>query len=653
MRVIRNILALLANQVGSWLVTFVITLVVPSYLGASVYGLYSFAYSYIGFFALGMQLGIGTYLTWRIAREPEMATRLTFNALIMQIPLGITCVAAALLVLPAVDANPTTFMLVVLIAISTALGTLNTTCGAALAGFQIMRVPAFINLFTSASGALLILLAIYFKVGLLPFAAAGILSQSVGLIFFLAYTHKKIGLVPKLDLPLWRTIVLGGLPFFTWSAVLLFYWQVDVTMLKVLVNDTVVGWYAAANRLISIPIFLPTIVVAAILPALSHERSATSLRFRELASRSIRVVALVGIPAAAGMILLASNLFRLLHFPQDFDPGIPLLVILSLNIPLVAIDMVLATVVIALGRQKAWTCVGLIAAVVNPLINLWAIPFTQERFANGAIGAAAVTVFTEFIMFSGAMYLRPRTIFTRWDIWYIVRCLLGAGVMVPAVWALSSLVGIVPAVAYGFVIYALAAYTLQLFGKQDIDALLRAVTSKLGISDLSQVPELARGALGRIPLRLRKTSRRVAAVGSLSALTPEELDISAAATEFLAAVVPTPSWAAATPVGNIDSAPSFMYDSGSRAALATLERADAIAPVPTQEPWVSVVYGDETEVDDQLRETMPIRAVTGSHAAVSANRSAQGSRRKQNPSQPTRTGSKRSGSSSNHRRRGR
>src|SRR5262249_40074769 len=206
--------------------------------------------------------------------------------------------------------NPTTFMLVVLIAVSTAVGTLNTTCGAALAGFQIMRVPALINLFVSATGASFILLAISFKLGLLPFAAAGAVSQLLGLVVFLVYTHKKVGLIPTFDLPLWRTIIVGGLPFFTWSAVLLFYWQIDVTMLKVLVNDTVVGWYAAANRLISIPVFFPTIIATAILPALSHERSANSPRFHELASRSIRMVALVGVPAAAGMILLAGSLFR-------------------------------------------------------------------------------------------------------------------------------------------------------------------------------------------------------------------------------------------------------------------------------------------------------------------------------------------------------
>jgi len=262
-------------------------------------------------------------------------------------------------------------------------------------------------------------------------------------------------------------------------------------------------------------------------------------------------------------------------------------------------------------------------------------------------------VFTEFIMFSGAMFLRPRTIFDWHDIWYIARCLIGAAVMVPAVWALSSLIGIVPAVAYGLVVYVLAAYALQLFTKSDIDALLKAVTSKLGISDLSQVPEVARGALGRVRTRIRPARAGVALDG-FSALTPEELDVSAAATEFLATVMPGPSWSTSTPSGNIDVSTGTMYDSGARSALATLEREDVMTS--TQEPLVSVIYDDETEVDDQLRETLPIRAVASRRSVESASQrvAPQVSRRKRNNSQPTRaatSSNKRSGASSDGRRR--
>ncbi len=105
-----------------------------------------------------------------------------------------------------------------------------------------------------------------------------------------------------MDPTLWRAILIGGMPFFAWSVVLLFYWQVDITMIKIMVPhdaNAIVGWYAAASRLTNIPLFLPMIVIAPLLPALSAERNADSPKFRDMVSRSLRLVTLVAFPAGA------------------------------------------------------------------------------------------------------------------------------------------------------------------------------------------------------------------------------------------------------------------------------------------------------------------------------------------------------------------
>ena len=47
-----------------------------------------------------MKLGTGTYLSWRIPREPELAGRLTFNTLLLQLPLILVCSAVAIIVVP-------------------------------------------------------------------------------------------------------------------------------------------------------------------------------------------------------------------------------------------------------------------------------------------------------------------------------------------------------------------------------------------------------------------------------------------------------------------------------------------------------------------------------------------------------------------------
>ena len=139
----------------------------------------------------------------------------------------------------------------------------------------------------------------------------------------------------------------------------------------------------------------------------------SSPEFRRLANRSICLVAFVGIPASIGIILVASDVFSLLHYQAGFEQAVPLLQILALHIPIVGIDMVLGSALIAADRQTAWTIIAGGAAVLNILLNLVAIPLTMHAFGNGAIGAAIVTVGTELFMMVGALMLRPAGIMDR------------------------------------------------------------------------------------------------------------------------------------------------------------------------------------------------------------------------------------------------
>ena len=397
--------------------------------------------------------------------------------------------------------DPLTLHLTAISIATTAIAALAATCTAALAGLQIMRTPALISLASSALIAGAVIVGTQMQVGVIGLTFCAFGGQTLNFVVLLLYTQRRIHLRSSINLRLWGKIVVGGLPFFAWSAVLLWYGQVDVTLLKILVGDTEVGWYAAANRIAGIPVFLPTIVVAAILPALSHERVASSPHFRALASRSIRLVMLVGIPAAVGTILLSDHLVYMLHFPASFNQVGPLMVILGLNMPLVALDMVLGTILIATGRQKAWTVVGIVSAVFNPLANLWAIPFTQHHYGNGAIGAASVTLATEGLMLVGALILRPQNVFTWSDVWYLFRCVLASCFMIPAVRAFAGFgtVSLLESVVYGMASFAMAAYTLQLITNKDILSLVSTVLSRIGIgtADMGgqQVAQNARGLL--------------------------------------------------------------------------------------------------------------------------------------------------------------
>lgn len=514
-RIVRNIIALLITQLGTWTITLVLTLVLPRYLGVQLYGVYAFVFSFTGFVSIGMNLGMGTYLTWRIAQHPEEAGKLTLNALAIQVPLAIAFSLLALVSVPLTDTSLLVIHLTVITAAANAAGAMVSTCVSGLAGLQNMRVPSFIGLGCSTAGTVGILITVQMHGNIVVLAACGLGAQSLNLLLMFAYAQVKLHLLGPIDFRLWPKIVGGGMPFFAWSVVLLFYGQVDITLTKVLAGDTVVGWYAAANRIVSIPVFLPTIVVTAVLPALSHERVPSSPRFRQLATHSMRMVMLVGIPAAAGTVLLATHLVALLRFPATFNQISPLIVILGVNMPLIGLDMVLGTVLIATGRQKAWTGVGIISAIFNPLANLWAIPFTQHMYGNGAIGASVVTVATECIMLVGALVLLPRPLFTWADVGYIVRCLVAAALMIPAVHGIIGYgtISIALAVTYGVVIYAMAAYILRLFTNDDIRAVVQTIQARLGTSgaqlDGRMVADNARRVLANVQISAQTAAGRL------------------------------------------------------------------------------------------------------------------------------------------------
>ena len=628
MRVVRNIIALLVNQLGSWTVTLVLVLVVPSYLGPSNYGISSFVTSYVSFFAVGMVLGTNTYLTWRIAREPEMAGKLTVNTILLQIPLALASTIVALLVLPLLDARHLVFELSAILLLSFTLGSFTTTLVGALGGLQRMGRPAFIGLGASILSTVLVLLSVYLHRGLVAIALANLIGSVVGFILLLGYARRKIDLRPHLDLTLWRTILLGGVPFFTWSIVLLFYSQIDIAMLKVMVkSDALIGWYALATRITSIPAFLPYIVTTAIMPALSSERSEHSQRFRDLASRSFRLVALVSVPAATGTILLATSITRLLYHSTAYDQVGPLIVILACTFPIGALDMVLGATLIAMGRQKAWTVVGIIAAVINPVVNLWAIPFTQQHYGNGAIGASLATLMTEFVMFGGALYLRPRSIFTGRDVFYIARCLLAVAIMVPAVHALDahSQLTTVAAVGYGMLIFALAAYALQLVRADDFNSILASVRAKMGISAPAsgqgeqslaiQFSARARASAARTGTRLGGVISRPFGRRALRERESIEAVARFASSGTFAVQVTEPHRTAIRDVRDFFFGPAVNErEFGPITALS--QKSDVFAVTEfventtLEEEWVSIIFEDDGFLDDDMRPTAPVLAAT-------------------------------------------
>ena len=432
----RNLGWLLLSQTATWGVAIVLLLVTPRKLGDHAFGQMSFAMVYVSFFELIGLFGTGTFLMKVIARNADALGRYVFNTLVMKFLVSIALVALALGLAVALGFDSDTIVLIAFFCISMVCNVTNNALAGGLQGLQQMGRPARWDIVRSYVGGL---------VGLFVLLSTGSLALYV-FVFNAACVIPVLGngiyLWPRLrrhrvDLDLWREIVVGSVPFFIWSALLIFYGSIDIPLLKGLAGDETVGWYALAYRWVSLPAFIAATVSVAFFPVLSAERVHIPENFARTANRALYVVALIATPAAIGIALIASDFMRT-FYGTEFQQSVPLMRILALHIPIVGLDTVLGTVLITADKQRQWVLVGVTAAVFNPLLNLAAIPLTENHFGNAAIGAAVVTVLTELLLMIGAIRLRPAGVLDGRTARLLLRIVAATFVMVPVVLALSG-----------------------------------------------------------------------------------------------------------------------------------------------------------------------------------------------------------------------
>jgi Na+-driven multidrug efflux pump len=144
------------------------------------------------------------------------------------------------------------------------------------------------------------------------------------------------------------------------------------------------------------------------------------------------------------------------------------MIILAICIPAIYLNIILASVLLAAKRQVVWTVVMAGAAVANPLFNLVLIPVTEQRYHNGAIGAAISLVLTEVLMDVIGFFLVGRHVF---DGRMIKRCslvVLASAAMVGVALAARPL-GTVESLAAGVATMVILVAALRIVRREELE----------------------------------------------------------------------------------------------------------------------------------------------------------------------------------------
>jgi O-antigen/teichoic acid export membrane protein len=459
--VLRGALALLSTQPLTWGVSLLAAAFVPRLLGAEALGQYTMATAIAAIAGTAFGFGIPDYLVRRIAQHPNSERTDVGRGLLLHTLAGVVAALGVALFAPLVVSSSIDLPLLYIVLITIIAAPAQAELLASLRGREKHTWYAWANasqgVVITVGGVLALMAGA--DVRIYAIVSIGLTVISTFVIWRLTRFSPKL---PRIDRVLWRdcmTIMRGGFPFYVWNLTLLAYAMVDNVLLGYFVPVSEIGLYTAALRVVGVTVFIPTLIVTPLFPALSRSAHEPNVLRRAL-SQALRLSLIFTVPLAAGISALAPAIPSVLGWPDEFSGAVPLVMVLSIHLPAVAVDMVFGTLIMAVGRAAQWTKVGLIATVFNVGLNLVGIPLFEHTMGSGAMGASVVKVSTEVLMLVAAIIIVPNRVLDPKIALLAIRVVV-AGIATGLVASFVLPVGVIAAIAAGGVTYVVALVVLR------------------------------------------------------------------------------------------------------------------------------------------------------------------------------------------------
>jgi O-antigen/teichoic acid export membrane protein len=399
-RVLYNTIVQIAGK-AALLVSSLVTLrLATTYLGVDGFGEYAIVLALAPILLVFGDLGIATLLSRELVHKPELREELAATLLWIRLAASGVLLVLCLAIAPFLPYDREVRVGFVIACLGV---TLLSVGSFAVPFFQVnlrLDIVALLDACTAALTVGLMLTVTQLDLGFFALVgvnvALGLVSAVASLILVRRFWRPRLRFNRALAGPLLR----DGLPLGAVIVLGLLHFKVDSILLSLMRSPEEVGTYTVAYRFLEQSLVLPGVFMAAVFPLL-----ALALRTgnaEDVIRKAFSFLLLVAVPLAVGLVVLAGPLVALVAGDGFEDSVVPLR-ILAPALVVAFVNVVFASVLIALNRQRALILVSLAGLTLNVLVNLWAIP----RF--GYNGAAVTTVVSETIGFCAVFVLAKRS----------------------------------------------------------------------------------------------------------------------------------------------------------------------------------------------------------------------------------------------------
>ncbi len=390
-KVTANFTWLLAERLLLMAVTMVVGIYVARNLGPQKYGVLNFAISFVGIFTAMAELGLANVVVKELVNHNERHTRLMGTSFLLKLAGSVVMFGAVVIASMLAKADWQESMLMYIIA-----------SGVIISSFQSIRfyfqsqVLSKYEAIARTSGMILLSVAkivmVVMGAPLLYFGFAYLLRdlmQTISLIYF--YRKIKGSIFQwSFDKSIAKSLFYDCWPIIISGLVVSIHMKIDQVMINQMIGSTEVGYYAAADKLSRVWLFLPTIIVSSVYPVLIKYKKQSDELFKKQLSRLYDVMVVLALSIAIPTSLLANWAVHIIYGPEYIKTGS----VLALHIwtgLFVFMGIVRGNWSVIERQQKYNPIIQGVGAAVNVSLNFVLIN------TYGVIGAAAATLVTSVV----------------------------------------------------------------------------------------------------------------------------------------------------------------------------------------------------------------------------------------------------------------
>ncbi len=401
-KVVRNLFWAVTGKVVTLLGSLLVGIFVARYLGPEQYGLMNYVVSFVALFQVFASFGLDNIEireeskckgTGEKGRVPGVeANTILGTAFGLRLIFAAITMLLVILIAWLFEADTFTKWMITLYSLSMIMNT-----------FGVIR-----NYFTSIVwneyivkteisrtiiGALIKVILLLLHAPLAWFIAATLFDTILIAGGYLLSYRKQIA-SPRLwtfDLPTAKYLIKESFPLLLSGAAVVVYQKIDQVMIGNMIDKASVGYYAVAESIAGMLIFIPTILSQTIMPILIQNYQVNKEQYQVKAQLFMDVTIWLCIIMCLIVSLLAPFVIRLLYGSQ-YESSILLLQVCVFKVIGYAFAQVTGAMIITEGKQKYVVIRNIIGCVCAILLNLLLLP----RF--GVLGAAIASIIASVIV---------------------------------------------------------------------------------------------------------------------------------------------------------------------------------------------------------------------------------------------------------------